>query len=974
MKRGLFFSMTLGLVLCLGVILQCLNTPRIDASDATPLASLNQTTFEAIDPAVSGGLMPVRVDLEGQLGGPVNSLAVSGSLAFVGTGYYLQIIDLADLEQPKARGSVRPFTELPFSNTVRDIELVGDTAYVVSYGLQIIDGSNADRPQILGKYYHSNTYCREVDVQGSYAYLACDFSSLVIVDISNPWNPQRVGTLLLDKSFGNIVVSGDYAYLDAGSEGVLVIDVSDPTAPIEADNYQSHVAQLSLGGQYLYLTRGKRLHVVDISNPTSPQEVGLCEVDSFVDAVAVSDGMAFVAGSVSVLHMIDVRQPEAPVEIAYFDTMSIEGNMGFDRSIAVFENTVYFADAAGIWVIDAGQVSPPVQAGAYDTPGSAVGVAKQDDLLYVADDESGLRILDVSTPASINEVGYLDTPGRSQDVAISGTIAYVALGEAGGSDVEEAGLAIVDVSAPGSPAEMGVYDQVSNATDLAIAHNMAFLAGGWSIPIIDVSIPMSPTLIGRYDDHCSSSYDVVVVEELLLASCGYDGLHLVNISTPDQPSHLSTVPMVSGYAQLAVSGSIAYALSDSRLVVVDISAPLTPTVLGRVDLPNIERSHDLVVAGNRAYLVTGKNNYPAEGKQGLRVIDVSNPGQMHEVGWFETGADTFGVTYDSGLVYLGAGESGVEIVDVSQANGLMEIGRYGLPPWTIAVAVDNDYAYVVDYSYGFKVIDVSQPSSPNWVGSLDENLAESDIVISGDYAYVAERKGLRVIDISYPPQPAQIGLFDMDVLYDDAHAVVLSGTVAYVAGNDGLYIVDISDPAQPEQLALYNGSGGIWRLALSGNYIYALESALESDFVVLDISTPEAPLEVGSVALRGHSVAVSGTHAYVAGNSRLSIVDISDASSPKVVGEHNVPGAGQGVAIFDPYVLVTDSYWLRVIDVSDPTTPKEVGNYNTSDNGQMITVAGGLVYMAVDDSGLMILSLEEVEFSYSHLPLVIGRE
>lgn len=953
MKRGLFFSLALGLGLCLGVILLCLNAPKIGASNASPLASLNQSASEATDPAVSAALMPVRVNLEGQLGGPVNSIAISGNLAFLGTGYYLQIVDLTDLEHPMARGTVWPFDDLPFGSIVVDIKPVGDFVYVVSYGLQIVDVSNVDQPWVAGRY-RLNHQCDAVDVQGDYAYLLCGFPDLVVLDISDPNNPSRVGELNLGKSVRDIIVSGDYAYLDAGYNGVVAVDVSDPTAPVEVTSHPGQVAQMALEGQYIYVIRGDNLHVVDISNPTSPQDVGLFEMTDYPQDVAVSNGMAFVASGVSLVHMIDVSQPDAPVEIAYFDTMSIGGNMSFDRSITVSNNTVYFVDAAGLWVIDAGQVSLPAQAGTHGTPGSARGLAKQDDLLYVADGESGLRILDVSASASISEVGYLDTPGISQDVAVSGTMAYVADGEEG--------LRIVDVSSPGSPVEIGMYADSQNTGSLALDDDLVFLTSKWSVGIIDVFTPTTPTLISTYP--CSAAFDVATTNELLLVACAGYGLYIADISAPDQPVHLTSFP--GGAKQVAVSGHTAYVSSDGSLAAVDISVPLTPTRLGQIYLPRVELSHDLDVAGGRAYLTIGKNAYPAEGDQGLVIIDVTDPAKMREIGRYATGADAFGVTYDNGLVYLGLGDSGVEVVDVSQVNGLMEASFYGLPLWTEAVAVNDGFAYVTDYSYGFKIIDVGQPAAPNWIGSLDQGWFNAgDIAISGTIAYVAESTGLRIVDGSEPSQPVQIGHFSMPNSYD--RGVVVTGTLAYVTDGAGLYLIDISDPAQPEQLALFDEFGPMYHLTLAGNRLYA--SGIE--FKVLDVSTPNAPSELGSCAVTGR-IAVSGTTAYVAtGGEIWSVIGVSDSASPQVVGSGEVPTYAEDVAVLGPYALVVDlNYGLRVFDVRDASAPKEVSYYDTPGSPKVVEVDNGLVYVADGAGGLLILSLQEIEVSNNYLPLI----
>jgi hypothetical protein len=694
--------------------------------------------------------------------------------------------------------------------------------------------------------------------------------------------------------------------------------------------------------------------VVDISDPASPQEVGLWETNGVIEDVVVSGGMAFVAREDSVVHMVNVNQANAPVEVAYYDTMVIRSGVNFNNRIAVSENTVYFADTNGLWVFDAGQVSLPTGIGYHDTPGSAGKSAKEGNFLYVADGESGLTILDVSATDDITDVGHLDTPGVSQDVLVSGTMAYIADGEEG--------LRIIDVSTPGSPVEVGAFDAVQNVDALALVDSVAYLADWWGVKIIDVSNPLTPTLIGNYG--CSAASDFATTDELLLVACSGYGLHIVNVSIPEHPVPLASV--LGWAAQVTVSGDTAFVSSHGAFTAIDLSEPMTPTVLGKIYLPQIRQSNDMTINGNTAYLAIGKNIYYADGDQGLVVIDISDPTQLREIVRLDTDADSFGVTFDNGIAYLGSGALGVNIVDVSNVNGLIEIGRCGMPVYSGDVAVKDDYAYVMDGSLGLKVIDVSTPTALNWVNSLDQ-IFGSNITISGSYAYVSEGAGLGIIDIGDPSKPVQIGLFSMP--HDQANTVVLAGSMAYVAGNKGLYLIDVSDPTRPLQLAHYDESGGLDDLALSDNFLYATGSMAGGEFLVLDVSTPEAPLEIGSYDVQGHFV-ISGTYAYIAAS--LTILDISNPTSPNLVGKYNGPPNATDVAVIGPNALVTSlNEGMRVFDVSDPALPKEIGHYNTPGTPKAVIVAEGLVYLADEFGGLMILSLEEPEISRTYLPMIV---
>jgi hypothetical protein len=110
----------------------------------------------------------------------------------------------------------------------------------------------------------------------------------------------------------------------------------------------------------------------------------------------------------------------------------------------------------------------PVEAGFYNTPGYAYGVAVSDSYAYVAYDEAGLRIINISNPALPVEAGFYDTPGYAFGVAVSGRFAYVA-------DFE-AGLRIIDISNPVLPVEAGFYNTPGYAYGVAVSDSYAYVA------------------------------------------------------------------------------------------------------------------------------------------------------------------------------------------------------------------------------------------------------------------------------------------------------------------------------------------------------------------------------------------------------------------------------------------------------------------------------------------------------------------
>ena len=411
---------------------------------------------------------------------------------------------------------------------------------------------------------------------------------------------------------------------------------------------------------------------------------------------------------------------------------------------------------------------------------------------------------------------------------------------------------------------------------------------------------------------------------------------------------------------VAVQGNYAYIGVGPRLVILDISNPASPTVVGKTP-PLSDIVQDIAIAGGYAYI--------ADGDAGLRVVDVSMPSNPAEVGFYDTLGNAQGVAIAGGYTYIAAGDAGLRVLDVSTPANPMEVGFYDAPGSVVAVAVTGDYAYVVNEG-GLQVVDVSDPAHPTEVGSCDALFA-NDVAVAGSYAYIAagfvgvgvSYCALYVLDVSVPANPTEVGSYYFLAPY--AKEVDVIGDYAYVASDTGgLRIVDISTPTNPAEVGSYATPGSANGVALAGDYAYVANSM--GGLRIVDILMPNSPVEVGFYDLLGQAgeqaedVAVDRRYAYVAaGEAGLRMVDISTPTDPREVSFYDTPAYAKGVAFAGNYVYVangssdvpigpslTGDFGLEVIDVSVPTNPTEVGFYDTPEWADGVAIAEGYAYIA----------------------------
>lgn len=410
---------------------------------------------------------------------------------------------------------------------------------------------------------------------------------------------------------------------------------------------------------------------------------------------------------------------------------------------------------------------------------------------------------------------------------------------------------------------------------------------------------------------------------------------------------------------LAVSGDHAYVGSGSLLLVVEVSDPSEPTVVGQLEFPSIVR--DVAVLDDHVFLTDGD----------LHVVDVSDPESPVEVGSLEMAGDPDHIDVSGGFAYL-AGD-GLRVVDVVDPSLPVEVGFHSVD--AMDVVVFDSYAYVSTPG-GVRVLDISDPRSPTGVRHLATDGEVGNISIDGGYGFFTEYGSpdhLRVIDLSQPDAPILVGTWEAPRGWRTGRVLAFDSMVFLVAGrysnSDGVLIFDVENPHSPTPIGHHQSHGDVNDLEIVQDRLFVVESgglrivdvdppgpvklgsvefpgiaaglAIDGDvaFVantymglrLVDVSDPGDPSILSTIDTSGevHDVVVSGDLAYLAcGEDGLLVVDVGNPASPVVVGVAETPGLAVSVDLLGGYAIVAaESAGLRVIDVSTPDSPVEAGSY-----------------------------------------------
>ncbi len=549
----------------------------------------------------------------------LTDLAVQGNYLFTSWAHLthgrfdytgaLNIFDVSDPAHPVEIGSYIP------SGGIWDIAISGNYIYLSKFncvpndpndcdgGIEMVDITDPTHPFWVdgGGYLGSP---RDMAAANGFLYMTTN-RWLLIFDISDPANPLQL--LSSDMNQGwlySIAISGNYAYAADISDGLVVIDVTNPYDPqeISHQNVGGYANDAAVQGSYVYVTEEKRwdsdlgifvgggMRVVDVSNPLDPVEISYYPTPSAAMEIVARDNLVYVCDESSGLHIVDISNPAQP---EYAGLYGVKGKV-FD--IGVMGDYVYgvsfvwdIPGVSGLWAVDASDKANPVEIGFYGMPGASFRVEAAENYAYTYQGNDGsvwLKVMDVSQPMTPTQFSvYTDTMSAA-DFIVQNDFAYAAKGYSG--------FEILDIHNPYSITIVSQFD-ANNAREVAIQENYAYIGDGYDgLWIVDITDPAHPIQAGYSP---GDAFTVEVMGNFAYVT-GETGMTVLDISDPANilPITGLTMPgMPTTSASLKI-GDLRYVFLTcdwGGLRVIDVTNPTQPFEADFYDLPATAR--DMVV-------------------------------------------------------------------------------------------------------------------------------------------------------------------------------------------------------------------------------------------------------------------------------------------------------------------------------------------------------------------------------------------
>jgi len=373
-------------------------------------------------------------------------------------------------------------------------------------GISVVDLTAPSQPKILNQLSSDTDSLSLARFAGPDRIITTGYpSNLSIYDISAGGGPFQLAALTEPLIAGEVfdqqatssnlfaaIVSGDSSF-------VAIFDATvSPVQPItRIDMGTANALAVQALNNVLYVGTDQGVSIYDVSNISSPQQVGSINQPTLAFAIA---GKTLFAGTTNNQFLAyDISKATAP-NLIFSGTLAASANF-----LRVSGNLLLVPDTtAGLLIYDVSQPAAPLLLSQWNPAISVVDVTVSGSQAFLATD-AGLIVADISKPAQPVQVGQGKFPDSLQrnpnvfgtTVVLQDGIAYVGTANSGamlfGFDVRNAtSPRLVSMSAYGSEADAAVLSLASTPSQLNVG---GFFSGVYQPPLVPMDLTQPRNII-----------------------------------------------------------------------------------------------------------------------------------------------------------------------------------------------------------------------------------------------------------------------------------------------------------------------------------------------------------------------------------------------------------------------------------------------------------------------------------------------
>ena len=822
----------------------------------------------------------LRLDHRHNLG-PVETMAVAGGHAYLGTSEGLRIVDLEHREGPMV------LTDFLMPHEVSRIEV--EDRFVFAFGkrsVSVVDVTVPGEP-IRFTTYDRNDALLETQVSDRLVYFKFTHlgeNQLGVLDLFHPDGPTIVGAFSGDNVFDSFWVTESVAYLIGQHGRVQAVDFQSPSSPqwLGEFDLDASPSQLRVDGHLIFWQSGELFHVAkrsryDFTVPLFRRESGaaLNQFERIDESTLFFYGPDLVQVRLLIPETPLKRLPQQiawdPPRAVHVDDSPIPLNAIIDRGLPVTYTVVSGAarvEGESLVPLGSGtvrvrctapenqQFSPATLTRAIrfiggttqslswvsPNPNSCLLLNRPYRLEAKADSGLPITYEVKSGPAVIDDGGFVT-------VTDIGTVVLSArqLGDFG---IQPESIDRAFNSSTSQLERVGRFSPGTEFVRIEVQESLGlFLTEQGVLNLVEITDPSDPVLVGRYITGAGIQ-DFRVEGDLVFLVAEGAGFEVVNIQNPTVPLRIARRD--ANGDTLSVGGGFAYIYrsmpwrqpSGQPMQVFDITLPDDPKFLAFTAAPSGR-------GGMGTLKIIGHEGFSAGG--GVTRYDLSDPADSSR---------RWAIVSQQDLV--------IRPPTVDSFHG-----RVDLPEW-IDVEVEGNLLFVANGSRGLDVLDASDPADVKHIsnaglpGYSDSRSAYNAVELADHFAYYRSWNTVYSVDVGNPSKPLVNAWFRAESRVHDFRAL---GSSLYIATKEqGVEILQ----TVPGKLAQTLARGLPSRVGLD-----------ESPLPLLAVANSRLPLSYevlsGPARIAGERIVFTGP-----GTVRLRIVQSGDRQFEPAVWTQNM--------------------------------------------------------------------------------------
>jgi len=871
----------------------------------------------------------------------------------------------------------------------------------------VIDILSDSDPEMITSL-NTSGFVRDIYIQGTCAYLACDLNGIRIIDINNPDSPKLLTTIQTnqDTPAYKVKIYNNIAYVSSSYKNFCMITVPTYLQPdiIDEKTLNLTIPGPALTGEYNIVIQYPDKNEFIEKMMFLPQSI-------FLHASVYPKSLDFyqVSPNVTSPYQLITISNTKESDLT-FGSLSLTGNNNTSFKIETDSCSNRILSATEFCSVNV--TFKPEKTGDHFAELLIPLSNQEESISYVPLTGKGYLSLNLnsiipnhssvscSTRYTISGSGFDDSTqvkiyrNNWEDDSLISQVDWLEgwVIEVSGNQaflIDRKGIHIVNVENPEQPRLSGTIKTPTTVYNLEVIDNIIYAAGSSNgLLIYDVKTPENPIIMAQLDLPGTARDVEVSNNNAYIASTS--GLHIIDVTNLSEPHLITTIFSTKNIFCVKVVNNFAYlGIFGNDLKIIDIIDPYNPIMEGSFE-SNIKITfNDIEIVNNIFYGVYIEEYLGSDLENGLYIIDVNKPSSPELISKLLFSDRPGSLSLTKNKAYLAASE-GIHIVDIQDIDNPKVIKTIQDINSPSSIEVVNDIIYAVngklniiylpmnikpevinDNKISFSLPEGMVPDIYNvrvFTSSLYETMLDAlslyDEKIMLSSFIKPESKDFGITDIN------SVSPFQLFTIMNKANEPIKITPFSIIGDNKTLFHIDndkcsdnvLTPLSQCDfQIHFFPETSG----AKTASLLFQLEDSSSS----LDIPLKGWGFEELKIESFKYKKGINEPIKFYMNGSGVNkdtkiFMTYSQDNSKPWIGIYDTHGFANSVEVFDNVAFVADlEKGLQIIDVSDLTQPELISCY-TMVNAFSVKVKNSIAYITDLDKGLVLIDISELSNPY----------